>query len=115
MGALGCRYQDLMRWTRQGDTDQFTQEGLEHLKKQGTAVPNLCDKLSEKPSDIDGVDPNDVVWEFGSESNSRFFLFHTHPAMDAGNEVGWQEKHRLFPYPQTILDNNPALHQNPGW
>ena len=111
----GCRYQDLMRWTRQGDTDQFTQEGLEHLKKQGTAVPNLCDKVSEMPSTIDGVDLNDVVWENGTEANSRFYIFHSHPAVDAGNEVGWQEKHRLFPYPQTILDNNPALHQNPGW
>ena len=35
--------------------------------------------------------------------------------MDAHYEVGWQEKHRLFPYPQTLLDNNPSLHQNPGW
>ena len=110
----GCRYQDLMRWYRLGDTDQFTKEGIEHLKIQGTRIPNLCDKISEKPSDIEGVDMNDVVWEHGTEANSRFFLFHTHPAMDAGFEVGWKEKHMLFPYPQQVKDMNPNLRQD-GW
>ena len=110
----GCRYMDLMRWYKQGDTDNFTKEGMEHLKNAGKRTPNLCDKLSEKPSDIEGVDPNDVVWEFGDEKSSRFFIFHTHPAMDAGNEVGWQEKHKLFPYPQEIKEMNPNLRQE-GW
>ena len=110
----GCRYMDLMRWYKQGDTDNFTKEGMEHLKNAGKRTPNLCDKLSEKPSDIEGVDPNDVVWEFGDEKSSRFFLFHTHPAQDAGFEVGWQEKHKLFPYPQEIKEMNPNLRQE-GW
>ena len=110
----GVRYMDLMRWYRQGDSDTFTKEGMDHLKIQGTRVPNLCDKLSEKPKDIEGVDLNDVVWEFGTESKSRFFLFHTHPAQDAGFEVGWKEKHKLFPYPQQIKDMNPNLLQE-GW
>jgi len=110
----GCRYQDLMRWYRLGDSDQFTKESIERLKIQGTRVPNLCDKLSEKPSSIEGIDLNDVVWENGSEANSRFFIFHTHPAMDAGNEVGWKEKHMLFPYPQQVKDMNPNLRQD-GW
>lgn len=110
----GCRYQDLMRWYRLGDSDQFTKESIERLKIQGTRVPNLCDKLSEMPSSIEGIDLNDVVWENGSEANSRFFIFHTHPAMDAGNEVGWKEKHMLFPYPQQVKDMNPNLRQD-GW
>ena len=110
----GCRYMDLMRWYKQGDTDNFTKEGMEHLKNAGKRTPNLCDKLAEKPSDIEGVDPNDVVWEFGDEKSSRFFLFHTHPAQDAGFEVGWQEKHKLFPYPQEIKEMNPNLRQE-GW
>ena len=110
----GCRYMDLMRWYKQGDTDNFTKEGMEHLKNAGKRTPNLCDKLSEKPSDIEGVDPNDVVWEFGDEKSSRFFIFHTHPAQDAGFEVGWQEKHKLFPYPQEIKEMNPNLRQE-GW
>jgi len=110
----GCRYFDLMRWSKLGDTDDFTKEGMEHLKNAGKKTPNLCDKLSEKPSEIEGVDLNDVVWEFGNEKDSRFFLFHTHPAQDAGFEVGWQEKHRFFPYPQQVKDMNPNLRQV-GW
>ena len=110
----GVRYMDIMRWYKQGDTDNYTKECMERLKIQGTRVPNLCDKLSEKPSDIEGVDMNDVVWEFGDEASSRFFLFHTHPAVDAGNEVGWKEKHKLFPYPQGVKDMNPNLRQE-GW
>jgi hypothetical protein len=77
-------------------------------------IPHLCDKVLEKPSSIEGVDMNDVVWENGTEANSRFFIFHTHEAMDAGNEVGWKEKHRLFPYPQQVKDMNPNLIQE-GW
>ena len=30
----------------------------------------------------------DLVWQYGSESNSRFYVAYTHPAMDAGNTVG---------------------------
>ena len=109
----GCRYQDLMRWSKI-DNDSYTKECMDHLKSQGKHVPNLCDKLSEKPEAVE-ANWEDLVWENGSEANSRFFIIHTHDAMDAHYEVGWQEKHRLFPYPQTLLDNNPALHQNPGW
>jgi tetratricopeptide (TPR) repeat protein len=110
----GCRYQDLMRWSKI-DNDAFTAEGIEHLKNQGKYVPNLCDKLAEKPADVEGIDLNSVVWENGDEANSRFFIHHTHDAMDKGFQVGWQEKHRLFPYPQSVMDNNPELHQNEGW
>lgn len=108
----GVRYMDLMRWYKLGDTDTFTKEGMEHLKVAGKHVPNLCDKLSEKPSDIEGAE--DIVWENGNEKDSRFFIFHSHPAQDAGFEVGWQEKHKLFPYPQQVKDMNPNLRQE-GW
>jgi tetratricopeptide (TPR) repeat protein len=106
----GCRYQDLLRWSKL-DSDQYTKDCMEHLKKQGTHIPHLYDKLFRAPeaSDVD------VIWQYGSESNSRFWIGHTHEAQDAGFEVGWQEKHRLFPYPTTVLENNPELHQNPGW
>ena len=30
-------------------------------------------------------------------------------------EVGWKEKHALFPYPQSVIDMNPNIKQNPGW
>lgn len=108
-----CRYQDLMRWSRL-DNDTYTQEAMERLKKQGTHVPNLCDKVLEKPADI-VANWEDLVWEFGDEASSRFFIIHTHDALDSKYEVGWKEKHRLFPYTQNLLDNNPALKQNEGW
>ena len=106
----GCRYQDIMRWTKI-DNDAYDQECLNHLKKQGTAVPHLFDKLFRAPQAGD----ENIVWEHGTEANSRFYIVHTHEAKDKGFEVGWQEKHRLFPYPQTVMEQNPALKQNPGW
>ena len=106
----GCRYQDLLRWSKL-DNDQYTKDCMEHLKKQGTHIPHLYDKLFRAPTSSDV----DVIWQNGSEANSRFWIGHTHEAQDAGFEVGWQEKHRLFPYPTTVLENNPSLHQNAGW
>lgn len=98
----GCRFQDILRWN--------DAKGLEHLKKSGTAVPHLFDKLFRTPKA--GEQP---VWEHGTEANSRFYIVHTHEAMDAGFTVGFQEKHRLFPYPTSVLDMNPNIKQNPGW
>jgi tetratricopeptide (TPR) repeat protein len=108
-----CRYQDIMRWSKL-DNDAYDQECIARLKAAGSQTPNLCDKLSEMPDDIEGVKEN-VVWEFGDEASSRFFIVHTHPAKDQGFEVGWQEKHRLFPYPQQVMEMNPKMVQNPGW
>ena len=108
-----CRYMDVMRWSKL-DNDSYDQECIAHLSKQGTHIPHLVDKVFRpvKATDVD------VTWQHssdGSDPEDRFYLYHTHEAMDAGFEVGWKEKHRLFPYPQTLLDNNPALHQNEGW
>ena len=106
----GCRYQDLLRWSKL-DSDQYTKDCMDHLKNQGKHIPHLYDKLFREPTSEDV----DVVWQYGNKDNSRFWIGHTHEAQDAGFEVGWQEKHRLFPYPTNVLENNPALHQNPGW
>ena len=48
----GCRYQDLMRWSKI-DNDSYTKECMDHLKSQGKHVPNLCDKLSEMPDAVE--------------------------------------------------------------
>lgn len=98
----GCRFQDILRWN---DT-----KGIEHLKQAGSQVPHLFDKLHRAPK----ADDENIVWEHGTEANSRFYIVHTHEAKDAGFTVGFQEKHRLFPYPQSIMDMNPNLHQK-GW
>lgn len=108
----GCRYQDVMRWSREAATQNLPEvtAAMTHLKNAGSAVPHLFDKLFRAPKSGE-----QVTWEHGTEANSRFYIIHTHEAKDAGFEVGWQEKHRLFPYPQSIMDNNPNLKQNPGW
>ena len=106
----GCRFQDILRWSKL-DNSAYDQECIEHLKKQGTAVPHLFDKLFRAPK----ADDENIVWENGTEANSRFYIVHTHEAKDAGFEVGFQEKCRLFPYPTTVLEQNSELKQNPGW
>ena len=109
----GCRYMDIMRWSKL-DNDSYDKECIDRLSKAGTHIPHLYDKVFRKPQPTDV----DVTWQHssdGSDPEDRFYLGHTHEAQDAGYEVGWKEKHRLFPYPQIILDNNPALHQNEGW
>ena len=113
----GCRYQDLLRWKKTDGGEPYIKECFEnHLAKQGTHIPHLADKLFRNPADYPG--DVDRVWEFskdGSDKEDRFYLFHTHEAMDAGYEVGWKEKHALFPYPQSVIDMNPNITQKPGW
>lgn len=106
----GCRFQDILRWSKL-DNSAYDQACIARLEKQGTAVPHLFDKLFRP---VKSTDEN-VVWENGSEANSRFYIVHTHEAMDAGFEVGFKEKCRLFPYPISVMDQNPNIKQNPGW
>ena len=109
----GCRYQDVMRWSKL-DNDSYDNEALDHLKVQGKHIPHLVDKVFRAPQDTD----EDRVWQHsadGSDKEDRFYLYHTHEAQDAGYQVGWQEKHRLFPYPQQVMEMNPNIVQNPGW
>lgn len=99
----GCRFQDVLRWN---DT-----AGKARLANAGHAVPHVFDKLFRAPKA--GENP---TWQHGSEANSRFYIVHTHEAMDAGFDVGFKEGvHNLFPYPSTALDQNPNLQQNPGF
>ena len=116
----GCRYQDLLRWLKTDGGEQYVKEAFDHLKKQGTNIPHLMDKVFRNPSDpinaqVSGDKPKWQHSSDGSDFEDRFFLLHTHEAEAAGFTVGWQEKHKLFPYPQTVLDNNPALRQNEAW
>lgn len=111
----GCRYQDIMRWSKL-DNDSYDNEALDHMKVQGKHIPHLVDRVFRDPKDYPGDE--DRVWQHsadGSDKNDRFYIYHTHEAQDAGYEVGWQEKHRLFPYPQSVIDMNPNITQNPGW
>ena len=99
-----CRWFDIMRWN--------DQTALARLEKVGTDVPHLFDKLFRTPSSSD----RSVKWENGSAANSRFYTVSSSEAKDKGFEVGFKKgKHELFPFPQTVMDKNPNLEQNPGW
>lgn len=106
----GCRFQDILRWSKI-DNSAYDQACIERLKQAGHHVPHLYDQLFRPVKDTD----KEVVWEHGTEANSRFYIVHTHEAMDDGFEVGFQEKNRLFPYPITVMEQNPNIKQNPGW
>jgi hypothetical protein len=96
----GSRWLDLVRW---GDTDR--------VKNAGQNVPKLFDKLFREPKSGETI-----VWENGSEANSRFYTVASHEAIDAGYKVGFVAgKHEFFPYPTAQMDKNPNLVQNPGW
>ena len=96
----GSRWLDLLRW---GDTDR--------VQKAGQAVPKLFDKLFRAPASGETV-----VWEHGTEADSRFYTVATHEAIDAKYEVGFKAgKHEFFPYPTSVMDKNPNMVQNPGW
>lgn len=115
-----CRYQDLLRWLKTDGDKQYIKDCFEHLKNQGKRIPHLMDKLFRTPSDPlpDQVSGDKPVWQHssdGSDAEDRFFLLHSHDAEGKGFEVGWQEKHKLFPYPETIMEMNPNIVQNPGW
>ena len=97
----GSRWLDLLRW---GDTDR--------VKQAGQNVPKLFDKLHRAPQSTD----QGIVWEHGTEANSRFYTVSTHEAIDAGNKVGFVAgKHEFFPYPTSVMDKNPNMVQNPNW
>ena len=96
----GSRWLDILRW---GDLDR--------VKQAGQSVPKLFDKLHRAPQ---GTDVN-VTWQFGSESNSRFYTTSTHEAIDSGAKVGYKDRNAFFPYPTSVMDKNPNLVQNPGW
>ena len=99
-----CRWFDIMRWNDQA--------AIARLQQVGTDVPHLFDKLFRTPSSSD----RSVKWENGSEANSRFYTVSSSEAKDKGFDVGFKKgKHELFPFPQTVMDKNPNLEQNPGW
>lgn len=96
-----CRWPDQVRW---GD--------FEKSKLAGSDVPVLYDKLHRAPKS----DDQGIIWENGSESNSRFYTVSTHAAKDNGLDVGFKAgKHEVFPFPDISKRQNPTLNQIGGW
>ena len=97
----GSRFLDLLRW---GDTQRLEQAGQD--------VPKLFDKLFRAPKTED----ENVVWENGTEADSRFYTVKTHTAKDRGYNIGFKAgKHDKFPFPMEVIEKNPNIRQNPGW
>ena len=95
-----CRWPDQVRW---GD--------FEKSKLAGTNVPVLYDKLFRAPQGSD----EDVIWENGTEANSRFYTVKTHEAKDNGLSVGYVDGKEYFPFPSVSDRQNPTLNQLPYW
>ncbi len=95
-----CRWPDQVRW---GD--------FEKSKLAGTNVPVLYDKLFRAPQGSD----EDVIWENGTEANSRFYTVKTHEAKDNGLSVGYVAGKEYFPFPSVSDRQNPTLNQLPYW
>lgn len=103
----GCRWLDLLRW---GDTSR--------VKDAGKNVPKLYDKIHRDPNkeDFKKIDAGkELIWENGTEANSRFYMVSSHEAIDAGATVGYQEKHRYFPFPMDVIEKNPNIVQRSGF
>ncbi len=95
-----CRWPDQVRW---GD--------FEKSKLAGSNVPILYDKLFRAPQGSD----EDIIWENGSEANSRFYTVRTHEAKDNGLSVGYVAGKEYFPFPSVSDRQNPTLNQLPFW
>ncbi len=92
MWLEGCRFQDLVRW---GDTHE--------LSGNGKYYPNFKDHLFDEGATktavhVGYIDESDADW-----------------CVRAFPELGFQEKHKLFPFPFTEMQINENLVQNPGW
>lgn len=85
----GCRAVDLIRWKK-----------FETLKTQDHEVWNLDDKLRLGQSN-----KHEAVLVKDSQSD-------IYKNAGAGFKEG---KNELLPFPQQVIDLNPALKQNPGW
>ena len=94
--------------------EEHVEENVEENNEQQVEQPREENLEEHVEYQVDGDKP---VWQHssdGSDPEDRFYLIHTHEAEAKGFTVGWTEKHRLFPYPQNIMDMNPNLKQD-GW
>jgi hypothetical protein len=94
----GHRFQDLQRWDKHGDIDM-----VNVLRDKGkknvffsTIAPAATDLYPKQKTDF----------------THNSWLYYV-PAVEA--RAGFEAYEKLLPYPQTELDVNPNIVQNPGW
>jgi hypothetical protein len=91
-------------------------DGSYKLDNNGNKIIELDDNGNQKIADMP-ADEN-VTWLPGeTEATGRFYFITTHDAKKKfGDKVGFKEgKHEFFPFPQTVINKNPNLRQNPGY
>lgn len=94
----GVRYMDLIRW-KEADT---------YLADQGKYVPTLYYDSPGDSSD-DHISTDTVV---GEKDGGIYYVRYN--ATGEAN-AGFKERNWLLPYPQTEMNVNPNIVQNPGW
>ena len=110
-----CRWADMVRW---GD--------LQGVMDKGSNVPWMYDKFTRQSHPTPWVDEDgnpqpadeEIIWQHGTEQNSRFYTVKSHAAKDRGDVIGYEhlkDTKGLFPYPFDALSKNPNLVQNEGW
>jgi len=132
----GSRMLDIKRW---GDTERIKQNGqfAPRLFDKLYRTPHytewkdtiyvkdangdiVLDDNNQKKIDkiVDMPADENVTWVPGeTEETGRFYFVTTHDAKKKfGDNVGFKEgKHEFFPFPQTVINKNPNLRQNPGY
>lgn len=114
----GCRWFDLMRWSASSADQAMVAPYIQRLKDAGKDVPHVFDikfRSASSPKYVNNADAKIYQDNPSVVPVNRFYTEGSHAAIDAGKTVGFQDKHRWFPYPQTVCDKNPNLVQNPGW
>ncbi len=92
MWLEGCRFQDLVRW---GDTHELADNGKSYPSFKDLLFSAGADKTAVHTGYVDYSDADWCVKTFA--------------------DMGFQEKHKLFPFPLNEMLVNENLVQNPGW
>ena len=119
----GLRYSDILRWKRGPLMDQewdgfYVPALVTPMDLNEDGILDVAFYQGAKPSPaVTGVTYVDVSATLGGKTNSQLLKNGTFGELTWMNEIvrKWDDKMYYYPIPQTDLQKNPALKQNPGW
>jgi len=119
----GLRYSDILRWKRGPLMDQewdgfYVPALVTPMDLNEDGILDVAFYQGAKPSPaVAGVTYVDVSATVGGKTNSQLLKNGTFGELTWMNEIvrKWDDKMYYYPIPQTDLQKNPALKQNPGW
>ncbi len=119
----GLRYSDILRWKRGPLMDQewdgfYVPALVTPMDLNEDGILDVAFYQGAKPSPaVAGVTYVDVSATLGGKTNSQLLKNGTFGELTWMNEIvrKWDDKMYYYPIPQTDLQKNPALKQNPGW